>query len=308
MGETPPNGQKFAESVKHILEREQQWNRWKNEGCPSLKVKHPETESASNEPVQRKGSIRKRKRKLGDQIQEATTNKKFLMGNANLTKLWNLCPDNFEAASAPERDFLPSMDEYLSEAVEQLDPANQVEEDYRKVHDGQWGWRALRLLAKKSPFFFTYGNNPIGTLPKYLTAMLKKHHPDWDSTKGGNVKDDSVNTSTPSAVQCTEENLAKIAANLEDQWQKLVPKLGQTSADIASYQKEETEEASKSFFFDLYTFEGVPFAKIFSLVFLERALLMLRKWAKDEGDGATKDELQYILEGLKMESALEGVF
>ena len=48
------------------------------------------------------------------------------MGNKDLTKLWNLCPDNLEAASAPERDFLPSMDEYLSEAVEQLDPAQQV--------------------------------------------------------------------------------------------------------------------------------------------------------------------------------------
>ena len=49
------------------------------------------------------------------------------MGNKDLTKLWNLCPDNLEAASAPERDFLPSMDEYLSEAVEQLDPAQQVD-------------------------------------------------------------------------------------------------------------------------------------------------------------------------------------
>ena len=59
----------------------------------------------------------------------------------------------------------------------------QVEETYRKVHDGQWGWRALRLLAKKSPYFFTYGNAPIGTLPKYLTTMLKKHYPEWDKSK-----------------------------------------------------------------------------------------------------------------------------
>ena len=60
------------------------------------------------------------------QIKEANAKKRYLMGNKDLTKLWNLCPDNLEAASAPERDFLPSMDEYLSEAVEQLDPAQQV--------------------------------------------------------------------------------------------------------------------------------------------------------------------------------------
>ena len=84
------------------------------------------------------------------------------MGNATLTKLWNVCPDNFEAASgkfqlwqfsnvimnfthyinfpinllsiwtlAPERDFLPNMEDYFAEATEQLDPANEVEDQYK---------------------------------------------------------------------------------------------------------------------------------------------------------------------------------
>ena len=37
--ETPPNGEQFAKSVKHILQREEQWISWKNEGCPSFKPK-----------------------------------------------------------------------------------------------------------------------------------------------------------------------------------------------------------------------------------------------------------------------------
>ena len=36
INETPPNGQEFAKAVKHILKREEQWNAWKNDGCPSL--------------------------------------------------------------------------------------------------------------------------------------------------------------------------------------------------------------------------------------------------------------------------------
>jgi len=103
---------------------------------------------------------------------------KFLMGNGVLTRLWNQYPDNMEACSAPERDFLPDMDDYFSEAIEQLDPSNQIEAEYKKVNDGQWGWRALRLLAKKSPNFFTYGNNPIAKLPDYLDSILKKMYPD----------------------------------------------------------------------------------------------------------------------------------
>ncbi len=40
------------------------------------------------------GGTRKRKAKLGDMIKDATNNGRFLMGNAALTKLWNICPDN----------------------------------------------------------------------------------------------------------------------------------------------------------------------------------------------------------------------
>ena len=32
---------------------------------------------------------------------------------------------------APERDFLPNMEDYFAEATEQLDPANQVEDTYK---------------------------------------------------------------------------------------------------------------------------------------------------------------------------------
>lgn len=32
--ETPPDGEKFAKIVKHILMREEHWNTWKNDGCP----------------------------------------------------------------------------------------------------------------------------------------------------------------------------------------------------------------------------------------------------------------------------------
>lgn len=50
------------------------------------------------------------------------------------------------------------------------------------------------------------------------------------------------------------------------------------------------------------------FAKLSFIVFLGKALLMLNKWTEIEGDGATKDEIIYILEGLKMKEAFEGVF
>ena len=48
---------------------------------------------------------------------------------------------------------------------------------------------------------------------------------------------------------------------------------------------------------------------LFLLLFsTERGELMLTKWLEMEKDGATKEEITYILEGLKMSKALEGVF
>lgn len=45
---------------------------------------------------------------------------------------------------------------------------------YRLVNDSNFGWRGLRLLACRSPHFFTHSTSPIATLPDYLTTMIRK--------------------------------------------------------------------------------------------------------------------------------------
>jgi len=49
----------------------------------------------------------------------------------DLTKLWNLKPDNLEACKGPERDFLPSFDSFFHEAFEQLDPELCIESQFK---------------------------------------------------------------------------------------------------------------------------------------------------------------------------------
>lgn len=43
--ETPPDGETFAKTVEHILEREEYWNRWKNSVCPDFEKKPTDTET-----------------------------------------------------------------------------------------------------------------------------------------------------------------------------------------------------------------------------------------------------------------------
>ncbi|XP_063215870.1 THO complex subunit 1 isoform X2 [Bacillus rossius redtenbacheri] len=180
MAETPPNGPQFVNTVRQILQREEQWNAWKNEGCPEFQrpVQQPGVDDTAGEEMgdRRRAMNRPRrsKRRLGDLVMEADSQNNVLMGNPELTKLWNLSVSNLDACKSKERDFLPSLESYFEEAMEQADPSAMVDDQYKKINDGNFGWRALRLLARRSPHFFTHSNNPINKLPDYLEMMIKR--------------------------------------------------------------------------------------------------------------------------------------
>lgn len=47
---------------------------------------------------------------------------------------------------------------------------------YRVLGDPMYGWKALRLLARRSPFFFQmFGGAPISPLQMYLEYVIKKN-------------------------------------------------------------------------------------------------------------------------------------
>jgi hypothetical protein len=87
--------------------------------------------------------------------------------------LCNVNHGNLEECKDPSRQFLPSLREFFEECIEQLDPANQVEKQYRLVNQTDWDWKALRLLAKRSAFYFMQNQN-VRTIPDYLEAVCAK--------------------------------------------------------------------------------------------------------------------------------------
>lgn len=78
LNETPPNGRKFAETVKHMLLREEIWSSWKNEGCKEFKKPEQTTDTSGQSG---KPGIGKKPRKLlGDLIRDYTNSGKVYMG------------------------------------------------------------------------------------------------------------------------------------------------------------------------------------------------------------------------------------
>ncbi|CAD6994086.1 THO complex subunit 1 [Ceratitis capitata] len=166
--ETPPNGKRFSRTVQHMLTREEMWNNWKNDGCKEFrKPDETETENGSNKDANNTDSsaskppaAKRPKRTLGDSLRDAHRSGKFFLGNDVLTRLWNYSPDNLQACKSEERNFLPQVETFLENPHEKNDPSFE--------------WRALRLLARQSPHFFTFLNSPSYKIADYLEGVRRR--------------------------------------------------------------------------------------------------------------------------------------
>ncbi|XP_053790665.1 THO complex subunit 1 isoform X2 [Vidua chalybeata] len=237
LSENPPDGERFSKMVEHILNTEENWNSWKNEGCPSF-VKERPPDSKPMRPV--------RKRPAPEDFLGKGSNKKILMGNEELTRLWNLCPDNMEACKSESREYMPTLEEFFEEAIEQADPENMVENKYKAVNNSNYGWRALRLLARRSPHFFQPTNQQFKSLPEYLENMViklaKELPPPSEEIKTGEDDDEEdndallkENNESPEVQRdkaMTGEQIESFANRLGEQWKALAPYLEMKESDI----------------------------------------------------------------------------
>ncbi|CAL8112509.1 unnamed protein product [Orchesella dallaii] len=64
---------------------------------------------------------KKPRRQIGDSIKDASEKNTILLGHTELTRLWNICPDNLEACRMKSRDFMPQLDAFFSEAFKEME-------------------------------------------------------------------------------------------------------------------------------------------------------------------------------------------
>lgn len=270
--EIPPDGDKFATMVEHILNTEENWNGWKNEGCPSF-VKERVVDDKPKRPT--------RKRQAPEDFLGKGPDRKIFMGNDELTRLWNLNQDNMEACKSDSREFMPSLDEFFAEAIEQADPANMVEDEYKVVRNPNYGWRALRLLSRRSPHFFQPTNQKFKSLADYLDSMVSKLAKELpkdipseeiktgeedDDDNGDNLLKDSNDSPSIQSKMVTNQQMDDIAAKLGTQWKTLASHLEMKAAELREIESDS---------------EDVDM----------QAKLMLVAWQEREGTQATVDNL-----------------
>lgn len=226
--ETHPNGDKIGVAIKHMLKREELWNNWKNDGCKEITRPDPNYKDAQPPPPKRG------KRGLGDLIRDSNKQGKFYMGTPELTKLWNLCPDNLQACKGTDRNFLPALDAYLESPKAKSDPSFE--------------WRALRLLARQSPHFFSLANTASCKISDLLELVHKRimkdkneHKPELeenvttDQLESEPIEEEMDDTeqltpeeeNTHKTTTATPEQILEISKEIGKDWKKLGSKLGE---------------------------------------------------------------------------------
>ena len=150
-------------------------------------------------------------------------------------------------------------------------------------------------MSRRSTHFFISGNNPIDKLPKYLESMLgkmAKEIPSLQKEDGGDVSQEiDMDTTEQTETEAKEKEnnkveesqIIQLASKLSSHWLKLAPKFGVPEEKVSEIKSLEGDEEAK-------------------------CLELLKVWVEIEGEGATKDEIIYILEGLKLTQCIEGVF
>lgn len=305
------------------------WNSWKNDGCkefsrptsaaPVAAIAKTD-ETASTTPAS--STANKQKRRLGDLVQDSIAQKRFYMGSPELTRLWNICPDNLQACRGADRNFLPSIETYLENPKDKIDPSFE--------------WRALRLLARQSPHFFSLTQTP-NKVSDYLEGVRKKIHESKSKAAAPTAAAPATAPATPPVSNGTNKTAAKVQTAaaisemvvVEPTDQDAVDEAmttGTSSGGIADEDDHNTHKIAIVTTEQMTQVAGIigshwqTVGRKISftpdvLKFIDdkpnindhdKCLDMLRIWF-DEDEDANLDNLAYMLEGLELTVAAEAI-
>lgn len=192
--QTPPDGRRFAASIQHILQREENWMAWKSAGCkPYEREPLADDGNVADEP------LAKRSR---------TTSAPMLFGMESKTVdyLWSEDAAELnvtEALKDPDQLVVrPNLKQFLQPLFEAMHPDTTMGDEFSPKHDKVFVWKALRLLADDDMACI------VDVLQSGLEDVVGKKYPDETGR-------DKINKAEEEAARIkAEEAKAALAARL----------------------------------------------------------------------------------------------
>lgn len=98
---------------------------------------------------------------------------------------------NFEDLRSPTQQYLPTVDEFFKPIIEQMQtfpttPEGDKERERVFQQDSSLIWRALRLLARTSPYFFVHNTQTIQSMAQFLVSICEKIRREHTTTSSSN--------------------------------------------------------------------------------------------------------------------------
>ncbi|CAF1254353.1 unnamed protein product, partial [Adineta ricciae] len=220
---------------------EEMWNLWKNNGCPDfskakldLKKKNA---SQTYAPYRLSDSIRQ-------SIQQSSKRRAM----------------NFEDLRNPSQQYVPSIRQFFDPIIEQLQEvssklsnndsqenkqptAQDIDKEREKFlqEDSSLIWRALRLLARQSPYFFVQNAQTVPSMAQFLVTTCEKiRREHMTSSTTTSTATASTNSTVPSATSTTNGDEEEEDTNIDDEPLENPPSTGETTNTDQETEEEAT--------------------------------------------------------------------
>ena len=210
---TGPDAQLAASFIEDVLEDEAGWRKWRDDGCPNF-VREPI--DFEKEPMPDNWDI-KYSMWPPDQFPEPDPRYKEDFGDEALNRLWNIDDDDVENARS---EFLvaESIEDFFRPCLEEMDPEAQVEEQYRRVNDEVFRWRAMRMLARSHLHLFPKiaAEGLESVVPEILGVPDPRPRKETDEAKETTPTKEGEENFLTSHVEALDGELEPIEGDEED--------------------------------------------------------------------------------------------
>jgi cytoskeletal protein RodZ len=173
---------------------------------------------------------------------------------------------NFEELRSPSQQFIPSIREFFEPIIEQLqtvspktstnDSTDTKEQSTKELdkerermlqQDPSLVWRALRLLARQSPYFFVHNTQTVPSMAQFLVTTCEKIRREY-ITSSATAITPTTNTATtpPPATSTTNADEDDEDTTMDDEPLENPPSTGETTNTDQETEEEATTTTTTS--------------------------------------------------------------
>jgi hypothetical protein len=157
---------------------------------------------------------------------------------------------NFEELRNPSQQFIPSIRDFFEPIIEQLQTispkdstdSKELDKEREKIlqQDSSLVWRALRLLARQSPYFFVHNTQTVPSMAQFLVSTCEKIRREYITSTTTITQTINAAPTPPPATSTTNADEDDEDTTMDDEPLENPPSTGETTNTDQETEEEAT--------------------------------------------------------------------